>query len=263
MDAERLSAVLGSVAVHLVLVGILAFTLWERPQPPETAVNKPIIQARAVDEATALEPIRRREAEERRKKAEAERKRQEAEAEKKRRVEEQRKKAEAEKQRQAEIKRKKAEAEKKRLAEEQRKAEEKRRTEAARKAEEERKLKEDIERRQQEMLQRMEAEAKQLEEEARQQRQQRLSRQQSQYVAAIQNKVARNWLRPPGSTGTLCTVVINQIPGGEITGVVVAGCDGDIAFQRSVEAAVRKASPLPMPADPELFTREIEFVFKP
>jgi colicin import membrane protein len=36
-----------------------------------------------------------------------------------------------------------------------------------------------------------------------------------------------------------------------------------VAFQRSVEAAVRKASPLPAPPDPEVFDREIEFVFEP
>ena len=37
------------------------------------------------------------------------------------------------------------------------------------------------------------------------------------------------------------------------------------AFDRSVLSAVRKASPLPMPADPALYEqfREIEFVFRP
>ncbi|MCW8919749.1 MAG: cell envelope integrity protein TolA [Gammaproteobacteria bacterium] len=282
MGAERWRAVVGSVVVHLVLVAILLFTMWERPPPPAVAENQPLIQARAVDEATALEPVRRREAEEQRKKealaaekkrqaeeqqkkAAAEKKRQleaqqkKAEAEKQRQLAEQKKKAEAEQQRQSELKRKqeavKAEEETKRLAAEQRKREaaEKLRADEARK----RKEAEDS------LKAAMAAEDARLADEARQQRSQRLKHMEQQYISDIRNKVTRNWLRPPGSTGTLCGVLINQIPGGEITGVRVTDCDGDIAFERSVEAAVNKSSPLPLPSDPELFQREIEFVFRP
>jgi colicin import membrane protein len=276
MDVERLRAVAGSVAVHLVLLGIVAFAMWERPRAPAAALNKPVIQARAVDEATAMEPVRRREAEAQRKKEAlaAEKKRQaeeqqkKREAEKQRQLAEQKKKAEAEQQRQGELKRKqeaaRAAEEKKRLAEEQRQKIEaakqrQEEAEAKRKAVEEAKRKEAEAR----LKEAMAAEEARLAEEARQQRSQRLNRMQLQYISDIANKVTRNWLRPPGGTGTLCSVLINQIPGGEITGVRVTDCDGDIAFQRSVEAAVRKASPLPLPADPELFQREIEFVFRP
>jgi colicin import membrane protein len=40
---------------------------------------------------------------------------------------------------------------------------------------------------------------------------------------------------------------------------------GDPAFDRSAEAAVRRASPLPLPANRELFEnfRSFTFVFKP
>jgi colicin import membrane protein len=46
--------------------------------------------------------------------------------------------------------------------------------------------------------------------------------------------------------------------------VVVRG-SGNAAFDRSVENAVHKASPLPLPPDPTLFEhyREIEFLFNP
>ncbi len=277
MDADRLRAVVGSVVVHLVVVGILAFTMWERPKPPAVAVSKPIIQARAVDEATAMEPVRRREAEEQRKKEFAEQQRKAAAAEKKRKAEEKQKKIEAERQRKADAQRKKAEVEKKRQAELKRKqeaikaeAEKKRLAEELRKKEEaerQRKAEEEQQRRNEELKRQMDAEAKaeeeRIAEEVRQQRHQQLSQQQLQYISDIANKVQRNWLRPPGSTGTLCSVLINQIPGGEIIGVRVTDCDGDTAFQRSVDAAVRKASPLPKPADPELFQREIQFDFKP
>ncbi len=261
MDAELRRAVAGSVVVHLILLGTLALTMWERPVEPVSSKSAPPIQARVVDEKTALEPVRHREAEAQRQKALAEKKRREAEAEKQRRADQKRKQAEAEKRKKAELKRKRLEAERKRkeveqkrLAEEQRKKQE---------AERLRKEQEDRERRETALKQRLAEEQARLETEARQQRRERFSRQQSQYEADIKNKVGRNWLRPPGSRGNLCRVVINQIPGGEVTGVRVTDCDGDVAFQRSVEAAVRKASPLPLPADPELFQREIEFVFRP
>ncbi len=254
MSREKALAVAASVVLHLLLLGGLAFTMWERPRPPATNMNKPIIQARAVDEETAMAAVRAREAEEQRKREAAERKRKAAEAEKRRRAEEKRKKAEAEKKRLAEEKRKQAEAEKKRLAEEKRKQAE---------AERKRREAEDKKRREEALMRQMAEEAERLAEEDARQHQAQLSRQQLQYVSDIQNKVSRNWLRPAGSTGTLCSVLINQIPSGDVVGVQVTDCDGDIAFKQSVERAVRKASPLPLPADPELFQREIEFVFTP
>ncbi len=86
------------------------------------------------------------------------------------------------------------------------------------------------------------------------------------YVQAIKNQVEQNWLRPPGSAaGLSCTVEVELIPGGEVTGVKIAKGSGDPVFDRSVETAVRKASPLPMPSDPSLFNRfrDLTFVFKP
>jgi len=45
----------------------------------------------------------------------------------------------------------------------------------------------------------------------------------------------------------------------------VVKSSGNIAFDRSVEAAVRKADPLPMPRSKRLAAqfRDIEFVFEP
>jgi colicin import membrane protein len=42
---------------------------------------------------------------------------------------------------------------------------------------------------------------------------------------------------------------------------IVTKSSGDAAFDRSVEAAVKKASPLPPPQNPELFDRDLEFIF--
>ena len=38
---------------------------------------------------------------------------------------------------------------------------------------------------------------------------------------------------------------------------------GNVAFDRSVQDAVQRASPLPQPKDPSLFAREIIFEFDP
>lgn len=86
------------------------------------------------------------------------------------------------------------------------------------------------------------------------------------YVQIIQNQVERNWLRPPGSAqGLSCTVEVQLIPSGDVVGVRIVNSSGDPVFDRSVETAVRKASPLPLPADSSLFSqfRDLTFVFKP
>jgi colicin import membrane protein len=87
-----------------------------------------------------------------------------------------------------------------------------------------------------------------------------------EYIPYIQQKVVRNWIRPPGSPeGLVCVVKVRLIPGGEVVGATVIQSSGDPVFDRSVESAVLKASPLPLPPDPALFNhfREINFKFNP
>jgi len=84
------------------------------------------------------------------------------------------------------------------------------------------------------------------------------------YQGMISQKVTRNWIRPPGTgAGLECVVVVTQIPGGEVVGVRIDSCNGDAAVRRSIEAAVLKASPLPLPDDASLFDRSLRFTFKP
>ncbi|MCJ7592928.1 MAG: TonB C-terminal domain-containing protein [Woeseiaceae bacterium] len=74
------------------------------------------------------------------------------------------------------------------------------------------------------------------------------------YKFAIAQKIRRNWSVPASaSADTVCTVSVRQIPSGEITGVDILSCNGDDAVKRSVEAAIRRSSPLPEPSDPKLF----------
>ena len=88
----------------------------------------------------------------------------------------------------------------------------------------------------------------------------------SKYIPYIQEKVQNSWLRPAGSPrGLRCVIRVKLIPGGEVVSAKVVKSSGDALFDRSVESAVLKASPLPLPADPALFKhfREIDFNFSP
>jgi colicin import membrane protein len=86
----------------------------------------------------------------------------------------------------------------------------------------------------------------------------------AQYKALIQQRVMRNWNRPPDAeAGINCEVFADQIPGGQVVGVRIGECNGSDAVRRSIEAAVYKASPLPEPPDPSLFERKLVFDFIP
>jgi colicin import membrane protein len=86
----------------------------------------------------------------------------------------------------------------------------------------------------------------------------------AEYLSLITARINRAWLRPPSArAGVKCSLHITQIPGGEITHVVVAGCNGDEAVRQSVETAAYRASPLPAPSDPALFDPNIDVTFAP
>ncbi len=164
----------------------------------------------------------------RRAEAEAERQRQ-AEAERRRREEEaekERRRLEAERQRQAEI-------ERQRLENERLRAE----AEAARRAE-------------------LEAESNRIDA--------MVANAEAAYMYAIQQRISRNWVKPPTATaGIECVVNIRQLPGGEVVSVNIGTCNADSVVRRSIEAAVHRASPLPTPSDPSVFDRDIRLIFRP
>jgi colicin import membrane protein len=86
------------------------------------------------------------------------------------------------------------------------------------------------------------------------------------WVARIKQKVQQNWINPIQREGLRCRVRVKLIPGGDVLDVQIVAGSGDPLFDRSVEAAVRKASPLPVPsgADPLMDRfRDLEFVFNP
>lgn len=290
---ERPRPFVYAVAVHLVLLAVLIFSLdWAPSITPTTASKQAPVQAVVVDAAKLdaevkrqkeLEEQQQREAQEKLKRIEdkakaAEQKRQQEEqraAELKRQQDEQVKK-QAEEKRKAEVAaRKKAEAEKQRkteAAEKQRReeaqrkadAEKKRQEQARLKAEAEKKRQEDEARKaaEQEMRARLAAEQERL----ATQRKSAMQRMIDEYVLYIQEKVQRSWIRPPSSGAELsCTVEVRLIPSGEVIDAQIVRSSGNAAFDRSVEAAVFKASPLPVPPDPEVMEqfRSLRFEFKP
>jgi colicin import membrane protein len=262
---ENPRAVTYAVLMHVGLLMLLVFSLDWTPKSVKPGTTKPI-QAELVNMSKLREIEAQKQAEQQR--IEAERKveqeaKRKAEAENKRKAEQETKrKAEAERKRKAEQETKrKAEAERKRKAEQEtkRKAE----AERKRKAEQEAKRKAEAKAeaaRQREAEQALQA---QLAEEAAQVRAQSAL---SEFIPYIQEKVQNNWLRPLGSPpGLSCVIQVTLIPGGEVVGTRVVRSSGNQLFDESVERAVQKASPLPLPDDPALFKyfREINFNFVP
>lgn len=281
--AEYKVSLLASLALHATVFGILLVSIVGHSLPPPASPQL-TIQAAVVDEnriqqeIDALEEAERAEQADAQKKLDEARRRREAEEKKaqdaqdKRRQEELREKqrvmvekrereqAEAKAAKELEELQRKTRAEEQRLAKikaEQDAAEKKKReAEAARKKAEE------------------EADARrkaQLEAQLREElnaEQNRLNAVKAglldQYRALIQQKVRRNWIRPPSAgAGVRCELHINQIPGGEVISVRIGDCNGDEATRRSIEAAVKKASPLPEPPDPALFERNLILIFQP
>ena len=85
------------------------------------------------------------------------------------------------------------------------------------------------------------------------------------WKAQIRARIERAWIRPPSARlGVECDVSVTQVPGGEVTSVRVESCTGgDDALRSSVETAVYRASPLPLPPDPSLFERNLRLTFRP
>ena len=287
---ENPRAVTYAVLMHLGLLLLLVFSLDWTPKISQPASPK-AIQAELVDSAQLKAVEEQKLAEQRKLKAEqaakekaaaeAARRKQQAEESKRKEAAEAKRKAEAAQKLKAEqeVKRKaesaqklKAEQEAKRKAAAARK--QKAAEETKRKAEEERKRKaaEAAKRKAAEKKAAAEA-ARKREAEAAMQAQikaeQELARATSalaEYIPYIQQKVQRNWLRPAGSSsGLSCLVEVRLIPGGDVASVRVIRSSGDPLFDRSVETAVLKASPLPLPTDASLFNhfREINFNFSP
>ncbi len=281
------------IMVHIGLVVLLSINLSNDEKPPMPMAQKhKIIDAVVVDgkkydqrqkqkEIAAKKKIEDKKADEKKRLAEKK------QAEEKKKTAEKKKAAEKKRQQEAD---KKLAIAKKKEAEQKAKAQKEKEQKAREKKEQERKEKErkELERKEQERLaaekkrkaeeelkrradekadfERALLEEERREEEARKQaeRTARLQTQRQQYNMQIKQHVENNWLRPvTTSEGQSCDVIVTQTMMGDVIDVRLQSCSSDNAFQRSVERAVRKASPLPPAPNPDVFEREIYFTFKP
>lgn len=89
----------------------------------------------------------------------------------------------------------------------------------------------------------------------------------STYIDGIYQAVVRNWSRPPSARNDMqAELLVELIPTGEVVSVTLVASSGSTAFDRSAEAAVRKARRFQVPTDIGLFEarfRQFTLLFKP
>jgi len=75
------------------------------------------------------------------------------------------------------------------------------------------------------------------------------------YMNLIEAKVNRYWIKPPKvSKGLVSVLHVKLIPTGDVIDVRISKSSGNTVYDKSVRAAVKRASPLPLPpADSGLF----------
>jgi colicin import membrane protein len=197
-----------------------------------------------------------------------EQQRQDAEARERSALEQQR---QQELQHQQQIAKEKAQQEEQRRAQElQRQADEE---EAARKQAEESKRKADEAKRKAEEAERKkkEAAAKQAAAERRQREldlaaavgAEEQEQAQTQWAQQITAAISRAWTRMAGTDNLKCILKIRLAASGAVLDAQVAHSSGNQLFDDSVQRAVYKASPLPLPTDMSAFDPNINICFSP
>lgn len=87
------------------------------------------------------------------------------------------------------------------------------------------------------------------------------------YRFGIYQLVVVNWSRPPSArNGMEATLQVDLVPTGDVVAVTLIQGSGSSAFDRSAEAAVRKARRFEVPAESALFEkyfRRFSLLFKP
>lgn len=90
------------------------------------------------------------------------------------------------------------------------------------------------------------------------------ARAEADYVSRIRNKVRGNIIlaaEVPGNPEAVFEV--NQLPTGEVVSVQLVRSSGNRAYDEAVERAILKSSPLPKPADADVFQRRLTLRFRP
>jgi colicin import membrane protein len=86
----------------------------------------------------------------------------------------------------------------------------------------------------------------------------------NEYILSIQTKVKSGWILPQDIQGNPQAIFdVVQLPTGEVLSIKLVRSSGNPAYDAAVERAILKASPLPLPANRELFARELRLTFRP
>jgi colicin import membrane protein len=257
---QHRGAIVWSVVLHttaLVAVSV-TFRLPARPSVPAAAVA---IQGVVVDQAVLDREVQRREdvvRRERERQQRQDRERREAAERERERV------AAAERERVATAKR-----EEERVATERRAAERKQQEQREREAREKREREAAAQREREAAAQR--ARQQQAERELQDALAAERAQQEAvaaglldQYMFAIETRVKQFWSKPLSArSGIDCVVSVTQLPTGDVLDARVTSCNGDDAVRRSIEKAVRDASPLPRAPSQAVFSRTFTIRFRP
>lgn len=85
------------------------------------------------------------------------------------------------------------------------------------------------------------------------------------YKTLILQQIQQNWIMPQQIDNLFCILEIRLAPGGVVLGVKLIKSSGNEALDHSAIAAVNKATPLPVPTDPQIFNafRKFTLTVKP
>jgi len=240
---------IGAVLVHIIFLAIFTVRFHLFSQQRASSTQPQTVKVTTVDEQQVQKELKSFKAADERERQRAEQLRRQREAEEKKlaaarakrqaeqKLETQRK-AEAAARQKLQLEKQQAEARRKALARKQQQEEERRQ-----RAENEKALK-----------QQLAAEEKRMQAEQQAAAERRAAQQAKQseidkYMNLIENRIYQNWVKPPGiDKGLKCVLEVKLLPGGEVIEIQVSKSSGDPVYDQSVVAAVRRASPLPVPS---------------
>ena len=238
-----------------------AESLIQRQKEAQEKKRKEAEQKKLAEEKKRKEAEQKKKLAEEKKRKEAEQKKKLAEEKKRKEAEQKKKLAEEKKRKEAEQKKKLAEEKKRKEAEQKKKlAEEKKRKEI----EQKKKLAEEKKRKEIELRRKL---AQELAIQERTKTEQEARTALNAFVDKISTKVERNWRRRnlKNNRGLTATVMVKVSPTGEVISARVVKSSGNSAFDQSAETAVKRASPLPFPANSKYYQyiNEFHFNFNP
>lgn len=238
----------GAIIVHLVFLVLFGVGFHFKSEHRAATDAPQTIKVNTIDERLVkkeLQKLKQADEQEQRRKQELAKERKAEEA-KLKKIREQRLAEQKKEQERLALLKKKQEEEQKRLKqiEEQRRIKE---------AEEQKRRQQEQLARENELKEKLQAEEERLrkEQELAALRQAELKKQQTlidKHMNMIEAEIYRNWTRPPGDlTGKVCELRVRLIPSGDVIDIVITKKSGDPVYDKSVIAAVKKASPLPVP----------------